>query len=141
MLFSFSFCCKSCSKTRALYVSATKVSSPHLNRLRRMKERYFKNGQIHHISYINEQISDEIERISSRTTRRLFAFSNPKDAWNILKQLTGERSSYNANDERSLDELNASFMRGEPFSLPMSTAPLRVSSMRLMSKWPFCPSN
>ncbi len=111
------------------YVSATKVSSPHLNRLRRKKERYFKNGQKHRLNHINEQISSEIKRISSLITRRLFIFSNPKDTWNALKQLTGEHFSYNVNDETSLDDLNASFINDrsapelEPLSLPMSTAP------------------
>ncbi len=59
-------------------------------------------------------------------TRKLFVFSNPKDTWNILKQLTGEQIFYEVNDETYLD---ASFAhdRSEPeleqLSLPMSTAP------------------
>ncbi len=67
-------------------------------------------GQKHHLSYINEQISDEIKHISSLITRRLFAFSNPKDTWNILKQLTREHFSYNVNDETRIEELNVSLM-------------------------------
>ncbi len=82
-----------------------KSFTPHLNCLRCKKKRFFKNGQKHRLNYINEQISDEIKRISSLITRRLFVFRNPKDTWNALKQLTGEQFSYNINDEISLDDL------------------------------------
>ncbi len=47
----------------------------------------FKNDQQHRLN--NKQISEEIKRISCLITRRLFAFRNPKDTWNALKQLTG----------------------------------------------------
>ncbi len=75
---------------------------------------------------INEQISDEITRISSLITRRPFAFRNPIDTWNALKQLTGKQFSYSINDEISLDDLHASFIHDhsapelEPLSLAMS---------------------
>ncbi len=96
--------------------------------MRREKERYFKIGQKHHLNYINEQICDEIKRISSLITRRLYAFSNPKETWNILKQFTGEHFFYNVNNGTSLDKINASVIHDrsapdlEPLSLPMSTA-------------------
>ncbi len=97
--------------------------------MRRKKERYFKNSQKQHLSYINEQIRDENKCICSIITRRLFAFRNPKGTWIILKQLTSERFSYNVNDETSLDQLNASFIHDrsapdlKPLSFPMNTAP------------------
>ncbi len=58
------FCFDTCCPLETVYVSATKVSSPHLSRLRRKKKRYFKNGQKHRLNHINEQISDEIKRIA-----------------------------------------------------------------------------
>ncbi len=56
------FCLVTWCPLETVYVSATIVSSPHLNRLRRKKESYFKDGQKHHLNYINEQIRDEIKR-------------------------------------------------------------------------------
>ncbi len=46
----YQFCFDTCCPLEAVYVSATNVSSPHLNHLRRKKERYFKNGQKHHLT-------------------------------------------------------------------------------------------
>ncbi len=140
------FCFDSCCHLETIHVSTTKISSPHLNRLRRKKDRCFKTGQKQHLSHVYEQISEEIRRISSLVTRKLLAPSTPQNTWRILRLLTGERASSIVNVDISLNELNASFIHDrdaldlEPLSLPMSTAP-RTSSMVLMSHGPFSRSN
>ncbi len=67
-----------------IYVSTIEVSSAHLNRLRRKEGCCFKIGQKQNLGDVNEQIREEIMRISSLITRRLFGFDNPKDTWIIL---------------------------------------------------------
>ncbi len=124
----FQFCFDTCCPLETIYVSTTNISSPHLNRLRRKKERCFKTGQKQHLSHVNEQISEEIRRFSSLVTSKLLASNTPKDTWRILRLLTGERASSSVNVDISVDELNASFIHDpnapnlEPLTLPISTA-------------------
>ncbi len=123
------FCFDTCCPLETIYVSTTKISSPHLNCPRRKKERCFKNGQKQHLSHVNEQISEGIWRISSLVTSKLLESNTPKDIWRILRLLTGERASSTVNVDKSVDELNASFIHDrnapdlEPLTLHTSTAP------------------
>ncbi len=117
-----------CCPLEIIYVSTAQILSPHLNCLRSKKERCFKTGQKQHLSHVNEQINEEIRRISSLVTSKLLASNIPKDAWRLLRLLTGERASPTVNVDISLDELNASFIHDrnapdlEPLTLPMSPA-------------------
>ncbi len=66
--------------------------------------------QKQHLNYQNQQIDIEARRISSLITKKLCATRTRKYIESILKKQTGERISYNENDEASLDELSASFI-------------------------------
>ncbi len=66
--------------------------------------------QKQHLNYQKERIDNKARRISSLNTKKSRATRTRKNTESILKNQTGERISYNENDEASLDELTASFI-------------------------------
>ncbi len=66
--------------------------------------------QKQHLDYQNEQVDKEARRNSSLISKKLCATRTRKCTESILEKQTGERISYNENDEAGLDELTASFI-------------------------------
>ena len=114
------FCFDICCPTETFFLSFDRLTSPQLKRLRRVKERMYKEKNTIEVRKLNGQINQEIRRLNSVFTQKLLSCKSSPSMWKLFKEITGDRQTRSDN-QLNVCDLNKSFIRqSSDIMLPIS---------------------
>ncbi|CAH8447583.1 unnamed protein product [Heterobilharzia americana] len=112
------FCLDICCPTETIYMRFDRLSSPHLKRLRREKERLYKARDHPGVKRLNCLIKSEIQRLNTIYNEKFLSCKNSSNIWKLFKELTGKKQM-TTQTRSDVYALNKSFIRRQAnFTLP-----------------------
>ncbi|VDP06687.1 unnamed protein product [Schistosoma margrebowiei] len=114
-------CFDICFPTETIFVSFDRLTSTQLKRLRRMKERMYKEKNSNEGRKLNGLMNLEIRRLNYMFTEKLLSCKNSPSMWKLFKELTGDRQ-FRSDNQLNVCDLNKSFVcQSSNVMLPLST--------------------
>ncbi|CAH8448863.1 unnamed protein product [Heterobilharzia americana] len=112
------FCLDICCPTETIYMRFDRLSSPHLKRLQREKERLYKARDHSGIKRLNCLIKSDIQRMNTIYNKKFLSCKSSSNIWKLFKELTGE-IQMTSQTRSDVCALNKSFIRRQAnFTLP-----------------------
>ncbi|KAH9591942.1 Kinesin-like protein kif1b [Schistosoma haematobium] len=115
------FCFDICCPTETIFVSFDRLTPSKLKRLRRVRERLYKEKNCNEVRELNGLINVEIRRLNCIFTEKLLSCKNSPSMWKVFKELTDDRQ-IRSDNQLNVCDLNKSFVRqSSDVMLPSST--------------------
>ncbi|VDP49054.1 unnamed protein product [Schistosoma margrebowiei] len=115
-------CFDICCPTETIFVSFDRLTSSQLKRLRRVKERMYKEKNSNEVRKLNGLINLEIGRLNCMSTQKLLSCKNFPSMWKLFKNPTGDRQ-FKSDNQLNVCDFKRSFVRqSSDVMLPLSTS-------------------